>query len=87
VVGLQQLVALVDMGVGMGVVMAGGDGVVVVIECEGGCCHRWWWSLQKGVGAEFEQMTKIECENGCKNDHFCKSEGRVQFFGSFSSQF
>lgn len=30
VVGLRQLVALVDVGVGVGVVTAGGDGVVVV---------------------------------------------------------
>jgi len=33
-----------------------------------------------GIGAEFERTTKMECENGCKNDHFCKSEGRFQFF-------
>jgi hypothetical protein len=32
VVGLQRLVALVDVRVGVGVVMAGGDGVVVVVE-------------------------------------------------------
>jgi len=32
VVGLQCLVTLVDVGVGMGVMMAGGDGVVVVVE-------------------------------------------------------
>jgi hypothetical protein len=32
VVGLQRLVALVDVGVGMGIVTAGGDGVVVVVE-------------------------------------------------------
>jgi hypothetical protein len=23
-----------------------------------------------GIRAEFERMTKMECENGCKNDHF-----------------
>ena len=32
VVGLQRLVVLVNVQVGMGVVMAGGDGVVVVVE-------------------------------------------------------
>ena len=31
-VGLQLLVALVNIGVGMGVVTVGGDGVVVVVE-------------------------------------------------------
>ena len=46
-VGLQQLVALVDVGV----VTAGGDGVVVVVvECEGGCHHR--QSLQKDQVSE-----------------------------------
>jgi len=36
-------------------------------------------------------MTKMESEKESKNDHFCKSERRVQFFkndpflGSFSS--
>jgi len=36
-------------------------------------------------------MTKMESENESENDHFCKSEGRVQFFknesllGSFLS--
>ena len=34
-VALQQLVVLVDVGVGMGVVTVGGDGVVVVV-LEGG---------------------------------------------------
>jgi len=29
-------------------------------------------------------MTKME-KNESENDHFCKSEGRVQFLGSFSS--
>ena len=38
-VGLQQLVVLVDIVVGMGVVMVGGDGVVVVVGVrEGVCC-------------------------------------------------
>ena len=31
-VGLHRLVALVDVGMGMGGVTAGGDGVVVVVE-------------------------------------------------------
>jgi hypothetical protein len=42
----------------------GGDGVVVVVECEGGIVdglvcggHR------KGVGAGFERTTKMESEN------------------------
>ena len=40
-VGLQQFVVLVDMVVGMGVMMAGGDGVVVVVGVrEGVCRHR-----------------------------------------------
>jgi hypothetical protein len=33
-----------------------------------------------GVRAELERTTKMECENESKNDHFCKSEGRVRFF-------
>jgi hypothetical protein len=34
-----------------------------------------------GVGAGFERTTKMKSEN--ENDHFCKSEGRVRFLGSF----
>ena len=36
-VGLRQLVALVNVGVGMGAVTAGGDGVVVVVGVREGC--------------------------------------------------
>ena len=39
VVGLWQLVVLVDMIVGVGVVMAGGDRVVVVVGVREGICH------------------------------------------------
>ena len=38
-VGLRQLVVLVDMVVGMGVVTAGGDRVVVVVGVREGICH------------------------------------------------
>jgi len=68
VVGLRGLVALFDVGVGVGVVTVGGDGVVVVV-CRG---------VREGrVGAGFERTTKMESENESENDHFCKSEGRV----------
>jgi hypothetical protein len=82
VVGLRQLAALVDVGVGVGVVTAGGDGVVVVVEVLGRVSSSSVVVTAEGsgVGAEFERTTKMECENGCKNDHFCKSEGRVRFF-------
>jgi hypothetical protein len=33
-----------------------------------------------GIGAEFERTTEMKSENESENDHFCKSEGRVQFF-------
>jgi hypothetical protein len=35
-----------------------------------------------GIGAEFERMTKMESENESKNEHFCKSKGRVRFFNN-----
>ena len=43
VVGLQQLVVLVDMVVGVGVMMAGGDGVVVVVGVSKGICPHYQW--------------------------------------------
>jgi hypothetical protein len=47
VVGLRRLVAIVDVGVGVGVVMAGGDGIVAVVEVWGSGRRCWrWWSLQ-----------------------------------------
>jgi hypothetical protein len=33
-----------------------------------------------GIGAEFGRTIKMKCKNECENDHFCKSEDRVQFF-------
>ena len=52
VVGLQQLVVLVNMVVGVGVVTAGGDGVVVVVGVREGVCRRRRWqgiTHQSGV--------------------------------------
>jgi hypothetical protein len=71
VVGLQWLVASINVGVGVGVVTADGDGVVVVVEGvvidSGGGLH---------IGAGFERTIRIKSEN----DDFCESEGRVRFF-------
>ena len=33
-----------------------------------------------GVGVELESTMKMESENESENDHFCKIEGKVQFF-------
>ena len=80
VVDLWQLVVLVNMVVGMGVMTAGGDGVVAVV----GVCERASAIVVDGKGlhirAEFERMMKMKSENESENDHFCKSEGRVRFF-------
>ena len=74
VVGLQQLVALVDVGVGMGVMTVGGDRVVVVEVW--GRHHCWWWCKEKlGIGAEFERTTKSEDENKHKKEALCKLGG------------
>ena len=43
VVGLWQLVVLVDMVVGVGVMMAGGDGVMVVVGVREGICPHCQW--------------------------------------------
>ena len=82
-VGLRQLVALVNVGVGLGVVTVGGDGVVVVVECEGGCRRRRWWeSLQKDQASELslKEREKWNVKNETENDHFREREGRVPFF-------
>ena len=68
VVGLWQLVVLVNMGVGMRVVMADSDRVVVVVVMvevwggiiDGGHCKG------LGIRVEFENMMKMKSEN----DHF-----------------
>ena len=58
---------------GMGVVMAGGDGLVVVIEVWGrGLIIDSDGSLQGlGIGVGFERTTKMKSENGSENVHFC----------------
>jgi hypothetical protein len=65
----------------MGVVTAGGDGVMVVAEGRGRALSSMvvvTATLKgSGVGAEFERTVKMGCENECENDHFHKSEGRV----------
>ena len=51
-VGLRQLVVLVDMVVGVGVVTAGGDRVAVVVGVREGICRRCRWqgiTHQSGV--------------------------------------
>jgi hypothetical protein len=36
--------------------------------------------MMAGIAAEFEITTKMKRENESDNEHFCTSEGRVQFF-------
>ena len=47
------------------------EGGVIV---DGGYCKG------LGVGAEIESTMKMKSKNESKNDHFCKSKGRVRFF-------
>ena len=82
---LQPLATFADIECGR-VVRAGGDGVVVVVESGGREACRLGQrssSVCEGIGAEFETMRKMGSENVSENDHFCKSEGRVQFFKMF----
>ena len=69
------MVALIDVGVGMGVMKE---------------LWLWWWRCERGgiiidsghckvlgIGVEFEIMMKMKSENESENDYFCKSKHKV----------
>ena len=74
---VQLLAALAAVGVGVGMVVAGGDRVVELVEVGGGIIVDGGHCKGLCVRAEFERMRKMGSENESENDHLCKSEGRV----------